>query len=436
MIWWLYNLLFPVAFACLLPHFLLRMLRRGGYARDFSQRFARYGAAEAALLAAPGRPIWIQAVSVGELAVAFSFMDELRRRDPAARFVLTTNTSTGHALALKKIQAPDVTLYFPMDVPGIVARALRRIRPAAVVLVENEMWPNLIRHARKQGIPTVLINGRISEHSFQGYRKIRFITRRLLPEIRRFCVQSAADRDRLLALGAPADRVEVVGSAKYDVEPTAPTAEARAGALLAKLGVRPGQPVLVGGSTWDGEEEFLLDFCVEARAAFPGLMLVLVPRHAERREDVLEAIRRRGLSAVQRSRFPDAAPAPAARPEVLLVDTTGELRGFYAVADLAFVGKSLTQTGGQNPIEPAKDGKAIVVGPHMENFAAIAEDCAAARAWRQARDAAELKAILRELLGAAAERARLGRAAADLVARKAGATRLMVARVLAARTTD
>lgn len=436
MIWWVYNLLFPIAFAFLLPHFILRMLRRGGYGRHFCQRFGRYGAAEAALLAAPGRPIWIQAVSVGELAVAFSFMDELRRRDPAARFVLTTNTSTGHALALRKIRAPDVTLYFPMDVPWVIPRALRRIRPSAVVLVENEMWPNLIRYARRQGIPTVLVNGRISEHSYRGYRKIRFFTRRLLPQIHWFCVQSAVDRERLLALGAPADRTEIAGSAKYDLDPTAPTAEARACALLAKLGVKPGHPVLVGGSTWAGEEDVLLDLYREAKAAHPGFMLVLVPRHAERREEVLETIRRHGLSVVQRSQFPDSAASPDQRPDVLLVDTTGELRGFYTAADVAFVGKSLTQTGGQNPIEPARDGKPVVVGPHMENFAAIAQDFTAARAWVQATDAADLKAIVLRLLGDAAERARLGRAAAELVANQAGATRRMVERVLAARVTD
>ena len=198
MIWWIYNLIFPFAFALLLPHFLLRMLRRGGYARDFTQRFGRYEPAEAALLDLPGRPIWIQAVSVGELAVALSFMDEVRRRDPAVRFVLTTNTSTGHRLALKKVRAPDVTLYFPLDVPWVMPRVLRRIRPSVVVLVENEMWPNLIRSARKQGIPTVMINGRISEHSFRGYCRIRFITRDLLPRIHWFCkIGRASCRERV-----------------------------------------------------------------------------------------------------------------------------------------------------------------------------------------------------------------------------------------------
>jgi 3-deoxy-D-manno-octulosonic-acid transferase len=223
MIWWIYNFIFPIVFLFLLPHYLMRMLRRGGYARDFSQRFGCYGRAESELLDAPGQPIWIQAVSVGELSIALSFMDELRRREPGIRFVLTTNTSTGHALALQKVHAPDVTLYFPMDVPLVMRRALRRIRPAIVVLIENEMWPNLIRTAEKRGIPTIMVNGRISENSFKGYRKIRFITRDLLPRIRWFCVQSAADRDRLLYLGAPPEKVEITGSAKYDLPATPPT---------------------------------------------------------------------------------------------------------------------------------------------------------------------------------------------------------------------
>jgi len=435
-IWWIYNLLFPVAFAFLLPHFILRMLRRGGYGRDFTQRFGFYQPAEAELLDVPGRPIWIQAVSVGELAVAFSFMEEMRRRDSSVRFVLTTNTSTGHQLALKKIAAPDVTLYFPMDVPWVMPRVLRRIRPSAVVLIENEMWPNLIRYARKQGIPSIMINGRISAHSFKGYQKIRFITRNLLPQIHWFCVQSETDRERLLALGAPADRVEITGSAKYDLPKTSSEAIARARAVLTKIGVKPTDPVLLGGSTWAGEEEVLLDIYRIVRKNHPTLMLVLVPRHAERREEVLSSIRERDFSVLQRSRFDDDAAPLEQRPDVLLVDTTGELRGFYAVSDLIFVGKSLTQTGGQNPIEPAKDGKPILVGPHMENFPAISRDFLQARAYAQAKNPSELETLILDLLDNSAERVRLGRAASDLVARKAGAISLMADRVLSARISD
>lgn len=433
MIWWLYNLVFPVAYALLLPHFFLRMWRRGGYRRDFCQRFARYRREVAALLDAPGRPVWIQAVSVGELAVAFSLMDELRRIDPAVRFVLTCNTSTGHALALQRLAPPDTTLYFPMDVPGVMRRALDRIRPSAIVLVENEIWPNWIRTAAKQGIPAVMVNGRISAHSHKGYRKLRCFTRDLLPRIRWFCMQTDGDRDRLLDLGAPVDRMEITGSAKYDISPTPPEARDRARAVLDRAGVGRGHRILVGGSTWDGEEAALLDFYARNRAAHPDWFLVLVPRHAERRAAVLEAIAARGLTVLQRSLFPDGAPAPGSVPDVLLVDTTGELRGFYAAADVVFVGKSLTQTGGQNPIEPARDGRPVVVGPHMENFPGISDDFARAGAWVQIKDAQELGETLERLLSTPAECARLGSAAAALVDARAGATRRMAERIHALR---
>lgn len=425
MIWWLYNFVFPLCFLLLLPKYLLRMLRRGGYGRNFSQRFGSYTGMEAACLAAPGRPVWIQAVSVGELAVARSFMEEMRKLDPAVRFVLTTNTSTGYQLAEKMMHAPDVALYFPLDIPFIMTRALSRIRPSLVVLVENEMWPNLIRYAHKQDIPIVMINGRISAHSYRGYRKIRFITRKLLPLISHFFVQSEGDRERLLALGAPEGALEISGSAKYDIAPTSPEQAARARAVLEKCGA--GRLVLVGGSTWAGEEAILLDAFRTLQKTNPHLLLVLVPRHAERRADVLEAIAARGLRVVQRSRFADDAPPPESPPDVLLVDTTGELRGFYACADIVFVGKSLTQTGGQNPIEPAVDGKPILVGPHMENFPAILDDFRRAEALMQVPDAAALESALAGLLEDEAARGALGASAARLVQAQTGATRRMAA---------
>lgn len=434
-VWLLYNSLFPVAFAFLLPKYLLRMRKRGGYAADFAQRFARYKPETAALLDAPGRPVWIQAVSVGELAVALTFMEAARRRHPGIRFVLSTNTSTAHAIALKKISAPDVVLYFPLDLPGIVKKALARIRPQAVVLVENEMWPNLIRYAAAAGIPVHIVNGRISFHSYKGYKKLRFITKKLLPLMSSFSMQSQGDADRLTDLGAPADRLHVTGSAKYDLAPTPPEAADAARAYL--RWIRPGHgPVVAAGSTWPGEEDILLDWFQAARAAHPDALLVLVPRHAERRAEVLAAIESRHLPYVQKSvaplpADPAATPPPSAEPPaVLLADTTGELRGFYAAADIVFVGKSLTQTGGQNPIEPAVDARPVVVGPHMENFPAISGDFAQADAWAQAADAAELAQILTRWLDDPAAARETGRRAAALVAAHAGAADLMAEHAL------
>lgn len=432
MIWWLYNLLFPVAFLFLLPKFLVRMCRRGGYARDFAQRFASYSPDVRAALSATDRPIWIQAVSVGEIAVAFTCMDEIRRRRPNVRFVLTTNTSTAHAIAKKRIAAPDVLLYFPLDFPPVVRRALRVIRPAALVLVENEIWPNLVRRAAASSIPVYLVNGRISEHSYRGYRRLRFVTRRLLPLFARFSVQTPGDRDRLVSLGAPPSIVDVCGSAKYDIGPTPPAAAARAAALLRTLRPDPSSPVVVAGSTWPGEEEILLDWLTAELPRHPDLLLVLVPRHAERRREVLDAIAARSLPFVQRSQFPDGSPPPPVPPAVLLVDTTGELRSFYANANAVFVGKSLTQTGGQNPIEPAADARPVVVGPHMENFPAVARDFDAARAWVRAPDADSVRATLTRWLDHPEEASAVAAAATSLLAASSGAAARMTAPLLSA----
>lgn len=435
--WCIYNALFPLVFACLLPKYLVRMWKRGGYAADFAQRFGRYKPeVAAALKGADGaeRPVWIQAVSVGEMAVARTFMDAARRRHPGVRFVVTTNTSTAHAIAMEKIKAPDVVLYFPVDVPWVVRRVLKAMRPRALVLVENEMWPNVIRLASAEGVPVHMINGRISEHSFKGYKKLRFVTRRLLPLMGSFSVQSEGDGARLAALGAPRDRIEVTGSAKYDLAATPEEAKGRSRRYLEW--VRPGHgPVVVGGSTWPGEEELLLDWFAEARKTREDALLVLVPRHAERRAEVLDAIRRHGFEYVQKSvapmpEEPSAAPPGGGAASVVLADTTGELRGFYAAADFVFVGKSVTERGGQNPIEPAVDGRGVAVGPHMENFPAISEDFAAAKAWAQAKDGEELKSMLSHWLANPAEAAETGRRAAALVASRAGATERMVRRVL------
>ena len=427
MIWWLYNLLFPLAFLFLLPKYLLRMAKRGGYAKDFPERFGSYPPAVKEKLDAPGPVVWVQAVSVGEIGIARSFIDALRPLVPEARFVLSTNTSTGYALAQKAAAGRDQAIYFPLDFPPIVKRAFRAIRPDLLVLVENEMWPNVMRRAVAENVPMLLVNARISEHSFRGYRKIRFLTRDLLPKLSRVCAQSDGDRERLLALGARPEAVETTGSAKYDIPPTPPEAAAAAKAYLAQV-FPAGSPVLCGGSTWPGEEAFLLDWFAEARKKFPALRLALVPRHAERREEVVGEIERRGFAYAQKSRPEKAAPEGGC--EVALVDTTGELRGFYAASDVVFVGKSLCEKGGQNPIEPAADGKAVVTGPHLENVPAIREDFLAADAMRIAKDGAGVREALDGLLSDEAARNAMGKRAQDLVRAKAGATHKMALRAV------
>ena len=403
----------------MLPRAIVRMRRRGGYARNFGQRFARYSPELLAQFHEGGR-IWIHAVSVGEIFVAVRFMQEFRARRPDVKFVLSTTTSTGYGIAEKEVAAPDVLIYLPVDFPHVMKRALSIIRPKALVLVECELWPNLIRLARRGGIPVILINGRISDHSYSGYSKLRVFTRPLLAQVDLLCVQSEDDRQKLISLGADSARLNVVGSAKYDMTPANGNGEEKARAALETAGIARDRLVLLGGSTWAGEEEALLDVYKELHATIENLVLVLVPRHAERRDKVLSAIADRGLSVVRRTAPKSVTSVP---PDVLLVDTTGELRSFYACADVIFVGKSLFEHGGQNIIEPALCGKPIVVGPNMENFAAVTKDFLAAGALVQVRDAASLHDAIRTLLSDSAKRASLGEKAQRLVREKAGAVR-------------
>lgn len=417
MVWIAYNILFAIGFTLLLPRFLFRMARRGGYRKHFEQRFARYDTATLAKLSRE-RHVWIHAVSVGEMFVALKLMEEWRARRPEIRFAVTTTTSTGHALAAKRMSSEDTLLYFPVDFPFIARRALDTIRPLALILVEIELWPNLIRLANHRAVPIALVNARVSDRSFRGYRALRFVSRRLLPMIHLFCAQTRLDAERLIALGAPKHRVVVLGSAKYDVAAVEPGGELRAREVLLRAGITEQHRILLGGSTWPGEEDALMDVYKGLKTRHRNLVLVLVPRHVERAEEIARRIRENALTFVRRSRLEERPLASA--PQVLLVDTTGELKNLYACADVIFIGKSLTQHGGQNPIEAAVYGKAIICGPNMENFRGVMDDFRSADAIVQVNDLQGLRRACDELLSNAQRRAALGERAARLVAEKQG----------------
>ena len=299
-IWLLYNVLFAFGYLLMTPRFLYRMWRRGGYRRGFAQRFGRYDDEVRRKLAGIS-PMWVHAVSVGEVFVALNFMAALKQARPGTRFVLSTTTSTGHAMATARMSAEDVLIYFPLDFPWIVRRALEGLRPRALVLTECEMWPNMIRLCRGRGIPVTLINGRISESSYKGYRLMRGFFRRVAGMVTLFCVQTDEDRRRLIALGAPAERIHAVGSVKYDMSRTKVEPDEGVTDVLEKAGVQAGDPVIVGGSTWSGEEVLLARCFQKLRREIPRLALVLVPRHAERAADAAADVRREGLDCALRS---------------------------------------------------------------------------------------------------------------------------------------
>lgn len=413
MIWFVYNLLFPFVFIMLLPRFLFRMARRGGYRRGFSQRFGFYSREVRRRLQGP-RPVWVHAVSVGEMFVALRFIRAYRQVDPEAWFVVTTVTSTARAQAERGMDRRDLLLYFPLDFPWIVRRAIGAIRPRLMLLTECELWPNILRAAARAGVPCAVINARLSEKSYRGYRRIRPFFLGAIGCVTRVFAQSEADRARFVALGADAERIEVAGSAKYDVAEVDESGADKARGIVEAAGFGS-DPILLAGSTWPGEEAILIDAAAKLRkGGFPALRLVLVPRHAERAPEVEALLQQRGVAYVRRSRLDARKPGDPVS-DVLLVDTTGELKHLYGIATVVFVGKSLTARGGQNIIEPACFGKPVVVGPHMENFEAVADDFRRAGALLQVADAAGLVAAVRAWLADEAGARACGERAAEVV---------------------
>ncbi len=429
MIWFLYNCFFPLVFLLLLPQFLLRMYKRGGYRNGFLQRFGLYQAAVLERLHSRPR-IWIHAVSVGEVQIALRFIRALRETQNALAFVLTTNTSTGHAIAAAQLAADDVLLYFPVDFPLIMRRALGHLRPRALVLVEGELWPNLLRLTHQSRIPIMLLNGRLSAHSYHNYRKVRPLVKQVLKCFALCCMQGTEDARRISELGADPGKIRVMGSAKYDItEPTRTDANPVC-ALLLQAGFTANTRWLVGGSTWPGEETILVNLYKKLHAHDPQARLVLVPRHAERRQAVIDDIRRAGCSVTLWSELKAAQTANTfgnhaelVKSDVLLVDTTGELKFFYALATVIFVGKSLTSHGGQNVIEAAVFAKPIVIGPYTENFTTIIADFRAANALLQVPDTETLGRVITELWTDSQTALAYGERARQVVKTKAGAIR-------------
>jgi 3-deoxy-D-manno-octulosonic-acid transferase len=424
MLWVIYNLLFPVVFLFMLPKFLSRMIRRGGYWEHFEQRVGHFGTQTKARLREKRR-IWVHAVSVGEIYVALRFIKAYRAAHPDAHFALSTTTSTAHAIGRKEIDERDVLFYFPVDLPAVIKKVLGIVNPERIILVEGEFWPNLIRLADNRGIPVSLVNGRMSERSFKGYRKLKSLTADVLRRIDPICVQGDLDAERMIGIGAPKEHVHRMGTVKFDVAQRDAAGEQVAQGVMQKIHVPADAMVLLGGSTWPGEEQALCEMYKRLRAANPNLFLIIVPRHVERRDEVMACFEGQGLSFVRRSEVEMFAGAEA--PDLLFVDTTGELRNFYSVADIIFVGKSLLEHGGQNPIEPALYGKVVVVGPNMENFPAVMPEFLKVGAIRQVPDAAAMEETIGQLLADPVERAELGRRAAGVVAGNLGVIERTVA---------
>ena len=383
--WALYNLAFAIAFPFMLPGFLARMFRRGGYAARMGDRFALYPAEVRARLNEGGW-IWIHAVSVGEVQVALQLVRTWREVEPEVRFCFSTTSSTGWKTAEAALDKKDILIYNPLDFPNFVKSALLTVKPRAIILTESEIWPIFIRRAQKSGIPLYLINARVSDRSAPRYAKAKWFFKDVFGAFTKIFAQSDLDKARLVAAGAPIDRIDTTGSFKFDVARRNSAKEAEL-----KEWIGGSEKILLGGSTWPGEDIVLLEIAKK----LPDVTLVIAPRHFEKADKVEENILAAGFECIRRSRN-DTRMEGSSKKAVYLADTTGELMGLYGIADAVFVGKSLCEHGSQNMIEPCLCGKPTVVGPYTENFRPVMSDLLAADAIVQVSDKEELE---RTILG-------------------------------------
>jgi len=413
----IYSVLIVAFFALMSPSLLYQALRYRKYIGSLPQRL---GYLPISFNLDSEESIWIHAVSVGEVLTARALLPELRERYPKLRLFLSTTTMTGQQIARNNLQYVDEVFYFPLDFSFIVNRTLTLVKPRLFIMMETEIWPNLLRACNRAGVKTLLVNGRISSRSYPRYRLARPFFRRVLRHVDRFCMQSDESARRVVDIGAERDRVLVTGSLKFDsLEiPGSTTADRGRNRVLRYFRMSPDRPVVMAASTVKNEEEPVLEAFQRIRATVSNAILVIAPRKPERFDDVERLARRAGWNVARRSELRvDAEP----RHDVVILDTIGELAQLYQIATVVFVGGSLVRAGGHNILEPAVFGKAIVFGPHMENFAEIADAFLANDAALQVRSERELEAAILSLMGDPVRRARLGAAARALVDANRGA---------------
>src|SRR3954469_3535995 len=412
-----YSLLSLVVFFVVSPYFLYQAIRYKKYIGSLRQRL---GFLPITFNIDGDESIWIHAVSVGEALTARALAADLKARYPRLRLFVSTTTIAGQQVARRSLSDVDAVFYFPFDWTFTVRRTLQLVRPRLFIMMETEIWPNLLRECRRRGIKTVMINGRISSRSYPRYRMIRPFFRRVLADVDRLCIQSEESARRLIDLGADPDLVTVTGSLKFDsLElPSAATHGKPRERVLRFFRISPHRTVVVAGSTLRGEEAAVLQAFRRIKQTMPSALVVLAPRHPERFDEVERLARDAGFVTTRRSELPiDAEP----RADVVVLDSIGELAQVYQLATAVFVGGSLADHGGHNILEPAIFGKPIVFGPHMHNFKEIAEAFLTNDAAIQVQSDRELEDALLALVTDPVRRARLGAAARALVEANRGA---------------
>jgi 3-deoxy-D-manno-octulosonic-acid transferase len=419
------------------------MRLRGGSPSDLWQRFgffnqhvlSRFRALQQGSRDTGGRVIWIHAVSVGEVGIAHKLVRELLRQDPGLRFVMTSTTPTGRGLAasLGQFGGKMLVIYSPVDGWFTVRRFLDVIRPQRLVLVEAEVWPNLVFAATARGIPVTLVNARLSARSEKRFRSLRLFARPIFSMLDRICVQEPEDTARFaITFGVPPQKLVCTGSIKFDMageaEPTDQIAQFRE--LLQQLPWSADDPVLLAASTHLNEELHIARIFNKLKAAFPRLRLILVPRHVERTDQIMLQLTQEALPFIRRSEPDLTSHSSRITPGILLVDTTGELRAWQHLATIVVIGKSFLASGGQNPAEAVMAGKPVVFGPHMENFEALVRLLLAKGGAIRVKDMAELESALLGLLKDAVNARRMAGAGREALHAHEGSTRMTASQLL------
>lgn len=425
----LYSIIYIVALIFLLPFEYIKRPKelRNRWLRE------RFGLCSKLQIPNSKLVIWIHAVSVGEVIAAVPLIMKIKDRYPSMEIVISTVTDTGQKVAKERMGDTARIIYMPFDLPFIVRNTVKNIRPSLFIVMETELWPNIIRILSRLGVPVLLMNGRISEKSFNGYKRLRFFIKDVLKDMRLLCMQNESYADRIKDLGAEPGKVRVIGSFKFDTRPFSPIPEWTRMLKCQASGVKGQDFTIIAGSTHRTEEELIIDAYIKLRADFPQINLIVAPRHPERFGEVEELVRKRGLKYVKRSELlishssknTSISHEPSAMSHqlsgvIVILDVIGELASVYGACDIAIMGGTFIEHGGQNPLEPAYWGKAIVCGPHMENFPFIDEFYKRGGALKVEAD--NLYQSVKMLLNSQEKMLAMGKIAKELYKKNAGAT--------------
>ncbi len=366
MIYLLYNSLLTLLLLLCAPYFFIRSLFQKRFRKTLIQRLGFWGNPSLR------SPIWAHAASVGEVLCSIPLLKRIKKDFPDCEILMTTMTSTGNETAKTQLPEANPIFFFPIDHPFVLRKVIENIQPRLLLIAETELWPNLLRACGRKGIPIILFNGRISEKSFRGYLFFRFLFRGCLKYISLFLMQTNEDQDRIVQIGASSEKTRVLGNLKFDQALPSFTQEAKA-TFAQSLGLQGGEAIFIAGSTHAGEEEILIGLTKELRKIDPHLLFILAPRHLNRLEEVERILKRESVSWVRRTMLTGDQDHPdtKGRPEVILLDTMGELMGLYSLGTFVFVGGSLVPVGGHNPLEPLFFKKCVLFGPYMFHFSEI-----------------------------------------------------------------